>query len=89
MSYSPLAHGFIVLAPSGTPVLEESHQGRYALIFLNRSDVIRYRQQACGVRQVSQQGYAIAAMPVHRLQRLLNLEKVRACIISNWETVVA
>lgn len=89
MSYPPVARGFVVIDPSGMPLLEASRQGRYALVFLNQADVMRYRQQVTEGRNAARQDYAIAALPMHRIQRLLNLEKVGFCVIQSWDPVVA
>ena len=89
MSYSPLACGFLLVSQTGTPVIEESQQGRYALIFLRREDVICYRQQISAVRNVRAQAFQIAAMPIHQLKSLLNLQKVNICMVDNWQVMVA
>lgn len=89
MSYRPLTRAFLVIDQNGMPLLEKSQQGRYALVFLNQVDVMRYRQQMIAARDASQRDYAIAAMPIHRIQRLLSLEKVGICIIQSWEAQAA
>lgn len=89
MSYSPLALGFFVIGGDGLPVVEKSHQGNYSLIFLNRSDAARYRQQMSELRRVSGKDCAIATMPIHQIQRLLSHAKIRVCVIHSWDAVVA
>lgn len=89
MPYSPLASGFFVVGATGLPVVEKSRQGNYTLVFLNRADVSKYRQQMSEVHHVSGKDYAIAAMPIHQIQRLLSHAKVRVCVIDNWDKVVA
>jgi len=71
------------------PLLEASQQGRYALVFLSQADVIRYRERVTEIRQAAKQDYAIAAMPMHRIQRLLSQEKVGFCVIQNWDAIAA
>jgi hypothetical protein len=89
MSYPPVTRGFVVIDPSGMPLLEVSRQGRYALVFLNQTDVMRYRQQVTEGRNAAKQDYAIAALPMHRIQRLLHTEKVGVCVVQSWDAVVA
>jgi hypothetical protein len=89
MSYSPIASGFFVIQSNGQPVLEEMRQMGCALVFLNQNDAEQYRQQLCELRNVSKIKYAIAAMPLHHIQRLLSHVKVRVCIIEDWEATVA
>nr|WP_290226588.1 hypothetical protein [Trichocoleus desertorum] len=89
MSYRPVSRGFVVIDPNGMPLLEASQQGRYALVFLSQADVIRYRERVTEVRKAAKQDYAIAAMPMHRIQRLLNQEEVGFCVIQNWDAVAA
>jgi hypothetical protein len=89
MSYRPVSRGFVVIDPNGMPLLEASQQGRYALVFLSQADVIRYRERVTEIRQAAKQDYAIAAMPMHRIQRLLSQEKVGFCVIQNWDAIAA
>ncbi|MEB3337673.1 MAG: hypothetical protein VKJ46_09435 [Leptolyngbyaceae bacterium] len=71
------------------PVVQKTRKGRYALVFLNQEDVIRYRQQLAEIYQAAQADFAIAAMPIHRIEQLLNLEKLKAYIIPNGMTLQA
>lgn len=89
MSYRPVSRGFVVIDPNGMPLLEASQQGRYALVFLSQADVIRYRERITELRKAAKQDYAIAAMPMHRIQRLLSEEKVGFCVIQNWDAIAA
>lgn len=89
MSYRPVSRGFVVIDPNGMPLLEASQQGRYALVFLSQADVVRYRERVTEVRKAAKQDYAIAAMPMHRIQRLLSEEKVGFCVIQNWDAIAA
>ena len=89
MSYSPITPGFFVMGGNGMPVTEESRQGNYALVFLQRKDALRYCQQLSEVRQVSKKDYRISAMPIHQIQRLLSPARVRVCVIDKWDAVVA
>ena len=87
MSYSSIASGFIVIRRNGQPVLEEARQGHCALVFLNKTDAAEYCEQMCEVHNVCQKDYAIAAMPIYHIQRLLSHAKVRICVVENWEAV--
>ncbi|HEY9747778.1 MAG TPA: hypothetical protein V6C63_03820 [Allocoleopsis sp.] len=89
MSYRPVSRGFVVIDPNGMPLLEASQQGRYALVFLSQADVIRYRERITELRKAAKQDYAIAALPMHRIQRLLSEEKVGFCVIQNWDAIAA
>lgn len=89
MSYSPLSSGFFVVGSKGSPVLEKSRQGNYALVFVKKTDAVRYSEQMCEVRQVSKQDYKISMMPINQIQRLLSHARVRVCVIENWDTVLA
>jgi len=89
MSNSLIARGLLLIDQAGMPVVEESQQGRYALVFLKHEDVICYRQQLSEIRSVPTQNYQITAMPIHQLKALLNLQKIRLCIIENWDAIVA
>jgi|GEM_PF-2281000 len=89
MSYSALASGFFIVGANGQPVVEKSRQGNYTMVFLNRADVASYRQRMSEVHRVSGKDYAIAAMPIHQIQRLLSHAKVQVCVIDNWEKMVA
>lgn len=81
MSHSSLACSFLVIDPDGMPVLEETREGRYALVFQDQADVVRYRQQVADGHNATKTDFAIAAMPFHRIEQLLNLEKLKAHII--------
>jgi len=89
MSYSPVTAGFLVIGVKGSPVIEKSRQGNYALVFLKRTDASRYFEQMCQIHRVSQQDYKISTMPLHLIQRLLSHARVRVCVIENWDKLVA
>lgn len=89
MSYSPVISGFFVVGVKGSPVIEKSRQGNYALVFLKQTDASRYFEQMCQLHQVPQQNYKISTMPLHLIQRLLSHARVRVCVIENWDRVVA
>ncbi|MFB2835442.1 hypothetical protein [Floridanema evergladense] len=89
MSYSTVKSGFFVIGTKGSPVIEKSRQGNYALVFLKRSDANRYFEQMCQLRRVPQQDYKISTMPIHLIQRLLSHARVQVCVIDNWDKVVA
>lgn len=89
MSYSPVTSGFFVVGVKGSPVIEKSRQGNYALVFLKRTDANRYFEQMCQLRRVPPQDYKISTMPLHLVQRLLSHARVQVCVIENWDKVVA
>lgn len=89
MSYSTLKSGFFVVGVKGSPVIEKSRQGNYALVFLKRTDANRYFEQMCQLRKVSEQDYKISTMPLYLIQRLLSHSQVKVCVIDNWDKVVA
>lgn len=89
MSYFPITSCFFVVGLNGSPVIEQSRQGNYALVFLKRTDANRYFEQMCQLRRVSEQDYKISTMPIHLIQRLLSHTKVKVCVIENWDKVVA
>lgn len=89
MSYFPVTSGFFVVGVKGSPVIEKSRQGNYALVFLKRTDANRYCEQMCQLRKVSEQDYKISTMPLHLIQRLLSHSQVQVCVIDNWDKVVA
>ncbi|WP_413256383.1 hypothetical protein [Floridanema fluviatile] len=89
MSYSPVTSGFFVVGVEGSPVIEKSRQGNYALVFLKRTDASRYFEQMCQLRRVPQQDYKISTMPLHLVKRLLSHSRVQVCVIENWDKVVA
>lgn len=89
MSHSPLSSGFLLVGTNGLPVVEQSKQGKYALIFLERKDADRYRQQLSEIRRVSPKEFSVSAMPIHQIQRLLSYSQVKVCIINSWDSIVA
>lgn len=89
MSYSPVTAIFFVVEVKGSPVVEKSRQGNYALVFLKQTDVNRYFEQMCQLRRVPQQDYKISTMPLHLIQRLLSHARVQVCVIENWDQLVA